>query len=915
MEGSSSTDQGNDDNHSMNFMWMTPSMRRAILRFLNVPSAADSLPTFLSVIVTNGKLAVLGVLIAYCVFVSLWFPFWLLSFVVTEWGVYALFVGTVFLIGRMIVRLLAFPGSSSRVSSEVETEFSRYSIRMLTSSMNSVVELVTAINKLDNEKSNTTFYDVATAWKRVQQFRDRVISVYYDVLVSLYNEQALPGVIPPNSQANAILNHFGNNRLTGDIGNLSGVTLEAQEDGRRFLASLGRVLTEINSLETKASSLLSNSGRFVPKDVVNDTIQETSKDLLKAATELKDMLPTLAHDAISDSDDSDLEDIALNAVNQNGDDAGGGKGGMAMFDAAKAMVGAILPLLDPAPHKSIFGLDVLRGTNLARYRGSSQLWIPRPKGGRIDAFHIPSLTWDATKGRNRKAVLYCNPNAGLIEVATGMSLAAGNCSDSEESEDSCWTDFYTRNGYDVYLFNYAGYGRSHGTPEPVNKIRNNGCIATFSRVFNSIFLSFQPTPESIRSDALATGSYLVNELGIDSLVIHGESIGGMAAAGAARGLTNMPSTREKIALLVCDRTFCNLQAVAQRLVGNWTAPAISLLVPFWNTDVAADFLAATCPKIVAQDHSDNIIADPGSLKSGISLWKEIRREASTKSVGWAMKAPTEYLTADWENVGVLESKISPSTTANIQSPSWPTDKYISEKHAFHFAACARRIGKMATSELKENRSRSNSEDGEGYELDIEGSGNFQRITTTYTSTILDVWKSMSCCDGLCGATLGSAVKNGNDCTLTWLCCTLTFGGQVVAVKAEKRVSTVPETALEILSEDFDLRPIGYECEENEFQVHPKSLPEVIETLKNLKKIGDTSLRSIEHEFSFCMGMFEYIVDRLRSPQVAESSRQELKLHNSLGQFLNLECGHNNFFSHEERVKLISQLNKISSGRH
>lgn len=96
---------------------------------------------------------------------------------------------------------------------------------MLTSSTNAVLELATSITKLQSEKSNATFYDVATAWKRVQQFRDRVISVYYDILISLYNEQPMPGVIPPNSKANALFNHFGNNRLNGDIGNLSGVTV------------------------------------------------------------------------------------------------------------------------------------------------------------------------------------------------------------------------------------------------------------------------------------------------------------------------------------------------------------------------------------------------------------------------------------------------------------------------------------------------------------------------------------------------------------------------------------------------------------------------------------------------------------------------------------------------------------------
>lgn len=237
---------------------------------------------------------------------------------------------------------------------------------------------------------------------------------------------------------------------------------------------------------------MNNSGRFVPKDVVTDNVQNTAKSLLQAATDLKSMLPTLAHDANSGDDDSDLEEMALNAVNPDGNEAGGVKGGMAMFDAVKAMIGAILPLLDPAPHPSIFGLDILRGTVLARYKGSSQFWIPcSNKGGRIDTLHIPSQQWDALKGRNRQAVLYCNPNAGLIEVATGMSLAAGNCSDSEESEDACWTDFYTRNGYDVYLFNYAGYGRSHGTPEQENKTHNKGCIATFSRIITNTFFSFQ----------------------------------------------------------------------------------------------------------------------------------------------------------------------------------------------------------------------------------------------------------------------------------------------------------------------------------------------------------------------------------------------------------------------------------------
>lgn len=137
------------------------------------------------------------------------------------------------------------------------------------------------------------------------------------------------------------------------------------------------------------------------------------------------------------------------------------------------------------------------------------------------------------------------------------------------------------------------------------------------------------------------------------MVIHGESIGGVAASAAARKLTESPVLKGKVSLLICDRTFCNLEAVAQRLVGGWSGYAIRALAPLWSTDVAGDFLAADCPKVVATDSADQIIADPSSLKSGIGFWKEVHRGASsTKGVGWMMDAPLQYRMADWENVCV-----------------------------------------------------------------------------------------------------------------------------------------------------------------------------------------------------------------------------------------------------------------------
>jgi hypothetical protein len=77
-----------------------------------------------------------------------------------------------------------------------------------------------------------------------------------------------------------------------------------------------------------------------------------------------------------------------------------------------------------------------------------------------------------------------------------------------------------------------------------------------------------------------------------------------------------------------------------------------MLTPTWNTDVVADYLAANCAKVVANDAADAIIADTASLKSGIALWKEVRRGVTTARVGWRVAAPVAYRMADWEDVSV-----------------------------------------------------------------------------------------------------------------------------------------------------------------------------------------------------------------------------------------------------------------------
>jgi hypothetical protein len=186
--------------------------------------------------------------------------------------------------------------------------------------------------------------------------------------------------------------------------------------------------------------------------------------------------------------------------------------------------------------------------------------------------------------------------------------------------------------------------------------------------------------------------------------------------------------------------------------------------------------------------------------------------------------------ADWENVCVTDSRYVPLSVPRTASPVWPADKHINLEEAFHFAACAKRIGKLASIERKRFALMAAS----GM-LDSESAASGADDIPIYL-----VWKYLGCCDGLCGSALGITVKGGFDTTVAWLCSMLTFGGQTVVEGIEHRRRWTDEEAYTKLSDlgqvhpsDFDCRPDGWEQQESETVVHPKPIPEVLEALKKI----------------------------------------------------------------------------------
>ena len=117
------------------------------------------------------------------------------------------------------------------------------------------------------------------------------------------------------------------------------------------------------------------------------------------------------------------------------------------------------------------------------------------------------------------------------------------------------------------VFNYCGYGESSG----------------------------RPTPYRLKKCGNAVLNHIVEERNVRKIIVHGESIGGMVASHLAAHSTY----KHFIKLLICDKSFGSLDAVAARMLGSWASIGLRY-VGQWFTNVALDYLSVSCPKIILQ---------------------------------------------------------------------------------------------------------------------------------------------------------------------------------------------------------------------------------------------------------------------------------------------------------------------------
>ena len=226
---------------------------------------------------------------------------------------------------------------------------------------------------------------------------------------------------------------------------------------------------------------------------------------------------------------------------------------------------------------TVGSLGQLRAELQLHYSGQ-QVWVPTKGNHRLDAMFIPCQRGHrlpdcevASKDETPlleecPTLIWCNPNAAYYEAMVYQSGIL---------------KFWLNRGCNLFLFNYAGYGRSSG----------------------------KPTPNRVSQDGEAVVRFLRSR-GVTNLGIYGRSIGGVAACYVARRFP-------EVKILITDRTMSTLEGAARYMYGGWAAKG--LRATSMVADNTENFLEVRCHKVLICDPRDQMILDPAALRTEVAL--------------------------------------------------------------------------------------------------------------------------------------------------------------------------------------------------------------------------------------------------------------------------------------------------------
>eukprot|EP00927_Polykrikos_kofoidii_P074482 TRINITY_DN70483_c0_g1_i1.p1 TRINITY_DN70483_c0_g1~~TRINITY_DN70483_c0_g1_i1.p1 ORF type:complete len:898 (-),score=115.56 TRINITY_DN70483_c0_g1_i1:2-2695(-) len=168
---------------------------------------------------------------------------------------------------------------------------------------------------------------------------------------------------------------------------------------------------------------------------------------------------------------------------------------------------------------------------------------------------------------NEVVLLVIGPNAAYFE---------------NHAVNSDLLSMYLDLGFNVFLFNYRGYGRSTGSP----------------------------TTWKLAKDGEAVVKLLKSRFNVRRFAVHGRSMGGYVASHIA-------SKFGEVELIVADRTFSSLMCTASTALGSWAAVILAFVFAFASS-VQTFMSRVDCYKVLICDPEDTVIGDAFSLRSHVA---------------------------------------------------------------------------------------------------------------------------------------------------------------------------------------------------------------------------------------------------------------------------------------------------------
>ncbi|TDH71304.1 hypothetical protein CCR75_004646 [Bremia lactucae] len=541
---------------------------------------------------------------------------------------------------------------------------------------------------------------------------------------------------------------------------------------------------------------------------------------------------------------------------------------------------------------SIATLAMLRADLTVRFK-AEQIWIPGYQNHPIDAMLMPPLQSDR-EGVHRPVVMLCNPNGGLYEV---------------HHLQMDWIKFYTSElNCHVLVYNYRGYGRCKGSP----------------------------CPQMNNLDGLAIVKYLKSERKMHRLAVHGESIGGLVATYLARHSS-------LVDVLIADRTFATLPALAQRMIAKWPGSIVDSIMR-WDTDNVQNYQQATCAKLLCSDPCDDIILDGASLKTGVALNHELH---DTRYALPSQRATNDSFPSSAVPINAMEKlriRCDPRRMRRVsEAASLPhLGHALTETMTCRFSNAVLSIGRRALTSRRNKEDDAiqsvdeiikndptttiarpvvvtiqdgDDETGSGDENEqhamLVAESSFRNESTAFSDELLAViWMLLARLDGYCGQVLLQAAENGgHDKIRAWIVSLLTWGGHVAPERRGLRSL-----------EPFD---------RNGIMILPLSVFDAREMLQRI--VEQCPSIKFDYDIGFVVHMMNYLSDtlerrwrqvdsaKIKDPKAALRDEKLIDQAMSmvidtgdtkLGALLPLHCGHNKNYDENEKQALVGFLKHV-----